>query len=179
MISDEELTAMRQRYERLCNRLDRWDGVDIKLEPGDVHAVDDIPTLIAEVERLGQLALRNHENCAAEQAAIAERHNDDLLAAELDRVQEGWDAAKDEIDGLRARMAELEAIVDADLAEIERRAAADQAILDAANGWRQALIWDTGVTRDAYATRLADTQDALIAAVDAMGTAQRDGREAT
>lgn len=34
--------------------------------------------------------------------------DEDFIGGEMDRMQEGWDAAKDEIDGLRASVAELE-----------------------------------------------------------------------
>jgi len=117
----------------------------------------------------------------------------DFLAAELDRVQEGWDAAKDEIDGLRARVAELEKERDEARAERDSHVAAyrelrlnaarlvgERAVIDAAKAFVMASkpIREEMAPEDIVEREQVAIYDALAAAVDAMGTAQRDGREA-
>jgi hypothetical protein len=51
-LTDKQLAAIRERYESVSAYLDRWDGADYKLEPDDVHAVDDIPILLDEINQL-------------------------------------------------------------------------------------------------------------------------------
>jgi hypothetical protein len=87
----------------------------------------------------------------------------------------------DEVDRLHDRIAELEAELSQardDAYVISLRSISQGAVVEAAKAYRAALPWHTGVPRDDYTTRLADTQDALCTAVDALSTSQRDRQEA-